>query len=433
MFWTLDRNGTRYIVKPHNGGAGGGMRYLYWAGPDREFDERMPLALSFIKPSQPGATNFKEDDDSLPSDTSPFAPINGKRNRPTDHSESTDSSDTTDSELPSAFQSARAKKRKTEISPHELTRLYGVSPPAPGGRAQPRDYQLEPMQSTTSTQSVKDREEKKKQRAIAQIEERLDRTLDQIFTPWADEDQDVSRTTLQTICQVINLMKDNSPQKISRTLNKALNGGDGKRQPAGGRRPVRPAFLELIANLRSTQAVTIDNTGLETPPSPSGSHRQRLASRSLQGPGGGSLRNIRPGAGSILPNRNNHQHDRDLDLGISTSTVLPPQKQVCTTLIVRVSPSREYIPMKLSECMTSQAFYTKVLGAWGLAREKVAKVTVTFTWMEPSDIMRTMGMNSHVEGCFAHLIEQVDEAPIWAKAPEGRGKCLLDVSITLRE
>lgn len=432
MFWTLDRNGTRYIVKPHNGGAGGGMRYLYWAGPEREFDERKPLALSFIKPSQPGATNFEVDDDTL-SVTSPFAPVNGKRNRPTDHSESTDSSDTTDSELTSAFQSARAKKRKTEISPHEMDRLYGVSPPAPGGRAQPRDYQLEPMQPTTSTQSVKDREEKKSQRAIAQIESRLDRTLDQIFTPWAGVDQDVSRTTLQTICQVINLMKDNSPQKISRTLNKVLNGGDGKRQSAGGRRPVRSAFLELIASLRSTQAATVDDTGLETPPSLSGSHHQRLASRSLQGPDGGSVRSIRPDAGSILSNRNNHQHDRDFDLGIPPLMVLPPQKQTRTTLIVRVSPSREYVPLKLSECMTSQAFYTKVHGAWGIAREKVAKVTVTFTWMDPSDIMRTMGMNSHVEGCFAHLIEQVDEAPTWAEAPEGRGKCLLDVSITLRE
>lgn len=404
------------------------MRYLFWAGPDREFDERKPLALSFIKPSQPGAKNLEEDDGI------PFAPVNGKRTRPTDRSESTDSSDTTDSELPSAFESARAgKKRKTEISFHEMGQLYSVSPPAPGGRAQLRDYQPEPMQPTTSTQSVKDREEKKKQRALAQIEGRLDRTLDQIFTPWADEDQDVSRTILQTICQVINLMKDNSPQKISRTLNKALNGGDGKRQPAGGRRPVRSAFLELIASLRSTQAATVDDTGLETPPSPSGSHHQQLASRSLQRPDGGSVRSIRPDAGSIPSNRNNHQHDRDLDFGISPSTVLPPQKQSRTTLIVRVSPSREYVPMKLSECMTSQAFYTKVLGAWGLARENVAKVTVTFTWMDPSDIMRTMGMNSHVEGCFAHLIEQVDEAPIWAEAPEGRGKCLLDVSITLRE
>lgn len=404
------------------------MRYLFWAGADKEFDEGKPLALSFIKPSQPGATNTEEDD------TSPFASVIRKRARPTDHSDSTDSSDTTDSELPSAFESARAKKKaKTEISSHEIDQLYEVSPPAPGGRAQIRDYQLEPMQPITTTQLVKDREEKKRQRAIAQIQERLQRTLDQIFTPWVDEDQDVSRTTLQTICQVINLMKDNSPQKISRTLNKALNGGDGRRQPAGGRRPVRSAFEKLITTLRSTQDTTTNGTTLETRPSPSGNHHQQLAFRDLQEPDGGSVQSIRPDAGSILSNHDNQQHDRDVDLGISPSTVLPPQKQTRTTLIVRVSPSREYVPLKLSECMTSQAFYTKVLGAWGIAREKVAKVTVTFTWMDPSDIMRTMGMNSQVESCFVHLIEQVDEAPTWAEAPEGRGKCLLDVSITLRE
>ena len=163
-----------------------------------------------------------------------------------------------------------------------------------------------------------------------------------------------------------------------------------------------------------------------------GNHHQ-LESRSLQGPDGVSAQSIQPGPRSIPLDGNYRQLGRDLNLNISSSIVLPPQKQVRTTLIVRVAPSLDYLPLKLSECMTPQTFYNKALGVWEIPREKVAKMTVTFTWMDPKDTMRTMVMNSQVEGCFPHLIEQVDDAPSWAEAPEGRGKCILDVNILLRD
>ena len=96
MFWTLDLNVTRYIVKPFNGRAQGGMRYLYWDGPENDFDGK-PLALSFISNSQPSATAPKKGK-SILLDRSPFVPVNGKRSSPTDESESSDSSDSTESE-----------------------------------------------------------------------------------------------------------------------------------------------------------------------------------------------------------------------------------------------------------------------------------------------------------------------------------------------
>ena len=463
MFWTLDLNGTRYIVKPHNGGAQGGMRYLYWVGPDNDFEQK-PLALSFISPPRLSATAPRKGESTL-LDRSPFNPVNGKRSSPTDESDSSDSSESSESEVekerrhtydvtqpltdvrsfnpshyinahgrdhhtdetdvfqrPSTSQDGPAKKRKLEVSSREMDQLYRVTPPI----SRRSDVRTEPADPDTSTpkMSVNDREERRKQRAVAQIERRVDRLFPQIFTPWGGEVEDVSRNTLQIILKVISLMHDNSPQKIAQTLNRALNGGEGRREPAGGKKPTRPYFKGLVASLQNTNAVTADVGGLETPLSSSGSNNQQPDARGLQRPDGVSAQSLRPDPRSILSDGNHHQLKR---------MSLPLEKQSRTTLIVRVSPSLEFLPLKLSEGLTSQTFYSKVLGAWKVPRESVAKVTVTFTWMDPNDTMRTMVMNDQVEGCFAHLIEQVDEAPSWAEAPAGKGKCLLDVNIVLKE
>ena len=458
MFWTLDLNGKRYIVKPFNGGAQGGMRYLHWAGPDKFFNQT-PLALSFISSAQSGATTEKRKSTLL--DESSFVAVNGKRFSPTDDSDSSDSSDPSDSEVQkergvtgplahvrscsslhhnddndcdhqtnetnvfqrsSASQDPPAKRTKLEISSREMDQLYHVTPPAP----RRSDVRAEPAQSPTSTPkpSGNDREEMRKQRAKAQIERRLDRSFDQIFTPWAGEDQDVSRNTLQIILKVITLMEDNTSQKIVRDLNRALNGGDGRREPAGGKKPTRPYFKGLVASLQNNKSTAIQGGGLQAPLSLSESMHQQLGSRNPQGANGVSAQSVRPDPRSRPSENNDHQLDR---------MFLPPEKQTRTTLIVRVAPSLEFLPLKLSECMTSEAFYSKVLGAWEVPRESLAKVTVTFTWMDARDTMRTMVMNSQVEGCFTHLIEQVDEAPSWTEAPDGRGKCQLDVNIIRKE
>ncbi|KAF6237318.1 hypothetical protein HO173_004787 [Letharia columbiana] len=483
MFWTLDLNHTRYIVKPFNGQAQGGMRYLYWAGPGKDFEQK-PLALSFISPYHSGTTISTRSDGTLPAISS-FAPINRKRSIPTDSfdsSESSDSSDTSDSESeakstripglaqravdagpgnplqqiddntsdhsdhctsetnalkqPAAFQSAPPKRRKTEVSSREIDRLNRSSPPA----RRRSDVQVpfrgshpEPAQPTTSasTKPVNDREDKRKQRAIARIEKDLGRKFDQIFTPWAGEDQGVSRNTLQMILKVIALMEDNSPQKITRSLNKAVNGRDGKRQPAGGLRPTGPSFKGLEATLQATKTATVNGGRTDTPSSPSRKDRQQLDQRTLQRTEAVSHKGTGPDPPSILLEGNRHQLDQGLDLDMSPSTILPQHKQNRTTLIVRVAPSLEYLPLKLSECMTPLVFYTKVISAWGIRGESVAKITATFTWMDPKDKMRTMLMNSKIQGCFAHMIEQVDEAPAWEEG--GKGKCVLDVEIVLKE
>ncbi|KAL6713451.1 hypothetical protein ACLMJK_008916 [Lecanora helva] len=45
MFWTLDLDNKRYIVKAFGGAPRAGMKYRYWAGPGKEFDEK-PLAYT---------------------------------------------------------------------------------------------------------------------------------------------------------------------------------------------------------------------------------------------------------------------------------------------------------------------------------------------------------------------------------------------------
>lgn len=483
MFWTLDLNNTRYIVKPFNGQAQGGMRYLYWAGPGKDFEQK-PLALSFISPSQPGTTTFTRGDGIL-RDRSGFAPVNRKRSIPSDYlesSESSDSSDTSGSEVegrgtrtpgldqcvadagpenrlqqiedstsdrgnhytsetnasrqPTAFQDAPAKRRKTEVSSREIDQLYRVSPPTrrrSDVHIPFKEHQPGPAQPTTLalTKPVNDREERRKQSAIARIEKDLGRPFDQIFTPWAGEDQSLSRNTLAMILRVIALMEENSPQKIARSLNKAVNGGDGKRQPTGGLRPARPFFKTLEATLKATKATTVNGGRTDTPSSPPGSDRQQLDQRILQRTEAVSAKVTGPDPRSVPLEGNRHRLGQDLGLDLLPSTTLTHHKQNRTMLVVRVAPSLEYLPLKLSECMTPRAFYTKVLSAWGIRGEGVAKITATFTWMDPKDKMRTMFMNSKMEGCFEHLLEQVDEAPGWEEG--GKGKCVLDIDVVLKE
>ena len=495
MYWTLDLNGKRYIVK-HSGGG----QYVHWAGHSKGFEQK-PLALSFIASSQPSATVSTNRVGILPDRSA--VPIKRKRSIPTDGSTSSDSPDTSDSEnsednvqrrqtsgltglmsdtgprdelwhvdddesnqnnsetnaseQPAALRTAPAKRRKIGVSSPEIDHSHRVSPPR-SRRSNPRlsykEHKPDSMHAinsmySTSKDPVKDREEKRKRSATARIEKALDRKFDQIFTPWAGDDQDVSRNTLGFILKVITLMEENSPQKISRTLNKAVNGGDGKRQPAGGNKPIKPYFTELVASLQSSKAASTNGGGHEIPASPSKSNHGQHNPRSQQKPEASSADPALPDPRPIPPDGDRshvdrdprpipadgdrNQVDRDPDSDTAPSVTLPRRKQANTKLIVRVAPSLDYLPLKLSECITPEAFYGKVFGAWNINRESVAKMTVTFTWMESNDPMRTMVMNSQVEGCFDHLVEQVDEASVWVEAPEGRGKCVLDVEIVLKE
>ena len=42
-------------------------------------------------------------------------------------------------------------------------------------------------------------------------------------------------------------------------------------------------------------------------------------------------------------------------------------------------------------------------------------------------------MYDQMDKYFTHVLKEVDEAPCWAEAPEGKGKCVLDVEIVLKE
>ena len=96
-----------------------------------------------------------------------------------------------------------------------------------------------------------------------------------------------------------------------------------------------------------------------------------------------------------------------------------------TTLIVRIAPSTEYTPLKLSECSSMSTFFSKVIGVWNLAEQDVAKIKIVFKWKHADDPMRVMVM-SHNQACFAYMLEEVEGAP------DEKGKCLLDVDIVMK-
>ena len=99
-----------------------------------------------------------------------------------------------------------------------------------------------------------------------------------------------------------------------------------------------------------------------------------------------------------------------------------------TTLIVRVAPSTEYTPLKLSECSSMSTFFSKAIGVWNLTEEDVAKIKILFKWKPVDDPMRVMVMN-HNPACFAYMMDEIADAPVWS---DEKGKCLLDVEIVTK-
>lgn len=371
----------------------------------------------------------------------PSLPINRKRKISTDSSYSSESTDLSDSEIgrnatradglapnastqPATHQGIAAQKRRFEVSSTDFDPIHSVIPlveQRPDVHVLSSDYQPEPSQPNTSgsTTTVNDREGRRKQAAIARIENQLDRKFGQIFTPWAGDDQDVSRNTLQTILKIIGLMRDSAPQNITQTLNQALNGGNGKREVAGGRKPIQSPFKELEATLQASK-VTSRKGGTTDERSSSSANPQLLNHMNFQ----------RTESGISKSPSLNRQLDPNQDLVMSSPTSLSQHKQSHTILIVRVAPFVKYQPMTLSECMSLQSFYIEVLGAWSIRGESVAEIVVTFTWKDPEDPMRMMVMNSRREACFAHLVQQVDKAPGWEESDKEH---ILDVEIVLKE
>lgn len=448
--------------------AHGHWGYFHRAGSDRDSKLR-PLAPSIISPSHPGTTISTRGDGTLPErsrfapapshpdttistrgngtlpERSMFAPINRKRSIPTDLwilSDSSDSSNASASELGEKSvwmgglphqvadaesgkylqkindsssdranhytsytnalnqRSAPLKRRKVDASNHELDHLSHVSPLA-----------RLPSDAPAPVRIKLTRNEREIQLRTARIENHLELKLFQIFTPWADADQKLGRTTLQTIWKTITLMHHDTPQDIAQTLNKALNGGDGKRRPAGGRTPTSKYFQKLVASLQSTGTADSNGGGPNTSSPPMESNHQQLDRSTFQSVKAVSAKATEPDPPSILPDGNHHQPVRESDLDTRAPPALPHQKHTRTTLFIRLAPSPQYLPLKLSECTTSRAFHTQVLGAWTVREESVATITVTFSWMNPEDTTRTMAMNRGMEGCFAHLVERVEEAP----------------------
>ena len=73
-------------------------------------------------------------------------------------------------------------------------------------------------------------------------------------------------------------------------------------------------------------------------------------------------------------------------------------------------------------------FFSKAIGVWNLAEQDVAKIKVVFNWKHVDDPMRVMVM-SHNQACFAYMLEEVEDAPVWS---DEKGKCLLDVEIVMK-
>ncbi|KAK3174244.1 hypothetical protein OEA41_001488 [Lepraria neglecta] len=356
IFWTVDVNHKRYIVKAFSGGKGqSGAKYLHWAGPGNDFQEP-PLALSEfssvnLPPRAPVVYTSSADEDEVISD-----PLEKRRRRAATVDTSSDDENPENEPI-----SARTKRLRIGGSP-VLT--------ASTATLQPIDNDANPGRASQQTTNKNALKKGRKPTRHSELPPRTSHHLSQ-----SHEGRRKRRKT-DIYTREVSRLYSVTPPALRQSGNR-LNGS------------AAPASQTQLTS-RPAQQSTSSSTGLfansftaQPAPQPAGS-----------------------------------------------PTILDQSKQNRTTLFVRVAPSAEYQPLKLSECTDLSTFFTKVLGAWALAEAKIGKVTVAFNWMDVDDKMRVMFMNPNQEACFTHLIEEVEDAPCWN---EERGKCMLDVEIVLRE
>ena len=126
----------------------------------------------------------------------------------------------------------------------------------------------------------------------------------------------------------------------------------------------------------------------------------------------------------LQPSASNHATPRPLNEPLAGDQ----DKLNRTTLIVRVAPSTEYTPLKLSECSDMSTFFSKAISVWNLEEQDVGKIKIVFKWKHVDDPMRVMVMNRN-QACFSHMLEEIEDAPVWS---DEKGKCLLDVEIVMK-
>ena len=363
IFWTVDLNHKRYIVKAFPGGKGqSGAKYLHWAGAGQDFQEP-PLALSEFSstnlppkskaPFKAALYTSSEDEDEAASDQS------RKRRRHTvSEHPSFDENEHENETIP-----ARTKRLRVEGSSNPLESAVAL---------QPIDNYAEPGSPSHETSDKNARKAGKQPKRHSELPLRTSH-----HRARSQESRKRRRRT----------------EISSREISQLYSVPPPSLRPSGTQRPARSTLDPQVKATSDVVPFTQQNT------SSAGLFAKLFASQSAP----------------QLPTK---------------SAALSEHKVSRTTFIVRITPSSEYQPLKLSECTDLSTFFTKVLGAWALAEEDVGKVTVTFNWMDENDKLRTMFMNPNQEACWTHLIEEIEDAPCW---DEEKGKCFLDIEIVLRE
>ncbi|KAK4696814.1 hypothetical protein P7C71_g1173, partial [Lecanoromycetidae sp. Uapishka_2] len=359
MCWTLDLNGLRYIVKPFGGAPIAGMKYLWWAGPELDFDSK-PLAFTQIDMAKMKARYPKA-----------FQSANGemppKRSRKRQRTGFTASSSESDDDLAAVSESSTSLQQQlSELDP----RLQGP---------------LQPIKDNTSPDS-------------ATVPNGTKNALEKGKKPTRHSEL---------------------PQRIAAHVN----GGEthASRAAAAKKRRKTDIPAREISGLQDFFA---------TAPRPSATQHSDSASSSLHAEQAKAGAEQHRSHKKKPPTAQAASKDSNAEQAPTYTTTLSLQKQQRTTLLIRVSPLAEYQPLRLSGCPDLQSFFYQVLSVWEADPVNVAKVTVTFLWMDSDDKMRTMVMNPKREACWSHLLEQVDEAPCW---DEEKGRCMIDVEIVFVE
>ncbi|KAK4692580.1 hypothetical protein P7C71_g4652, partial [Lecanoromycetidae sp. Uapishka_2] len=108
---------------------------------------------------------------------------------------------------------------------------------------------------------------------------------------------------------------------------------------------------------------------------------------------------------------------------------LAKYKQDNTKLRIWLNNGDRFTSVRFRSCPTTWAFFDRIADAVNISKNGIADVTVIFDWKEEVDNTRKMAMRAGDEDCIEDLIEEVDNASVWA--PES-GRCVVGVLVQTR-
>jgi len=374
MFWTLDANHKRYIVKSFPGGGTGGARYCIWAGPYEDFQEQS-VALSDI--------SVKGNSHSLQHEPNEEPPLPGKRRpEPYGPSSSAQPLNTSSPQRPthatestSLPASARAHKAQGCFRPSQRPSNKGtVDPVSPFLNENPSSR---PFSSDAPMRAAL----KKGRRP----------TEDSELPPRLQSPFSASKSTAKpgdaTCGSGPSARKRRKTDISAREIDHLYSASSQETQQAESSEPATRAANTHPAYRRST---TDDDADAWCP------DFQRPASA-------------------------------------QTASSISLDKLSRVLFMIHVAPSIRCKAFQPSGGATSALrFYADVLKVYSIDRSAAEELSVTFPWIPDGNLMKTLILDPTQERGLKHMVKMIDEAPTWGQEADKGEECIVEVEIVLK-